>query len=215
METIIRDSNGYININRFEKVKGLVEPEITKIQKKYDDEFYALIASGAKKPIRKSITPYQIKCMLYKVLQDIEKVDNSIGLKLTRQQLLQGFNDFLDLVAWVNGICPFVPSKQIFIAFMGITPTVYNTLLTSGDLEQKEAVETIENAIIDLSLEAGGSGISGEKTIQFRMQAKGSAGHSVSLATPVDNILDKAVNQLSPADYSNVLAGIIGETVKK
>ena len=59
------------------------------------------------------------------------------------------FSDFLELVSWLNEFGTFIPSKQIFSAFTGISSTAYTYLMTDGDSEQKEAILAIENFLVD------------------------------------------------------------------
>jgi hypothetical protein len=118
------------------------------------------------------------------------------------------FSDFLELVSWLNEFGTFIPSKQIFSAFSGISSTAYTYLMTDGDDEQKEAMFAIENFLIDMNMEAATNGIAKERTTEFRLRAK-NAGHGVRTSTVADDIIDKADDIMSQADYNRLLGSVI------
>ena len=119
------------------------------------------------------------------------------------------FSDFLELVSWLNEFGTFIPSKQIFSAFSGISSTAYTYLMTDGDSEQREAILAIENFLVDMNMEAATNGLAKERTTEFRMKARGSAGHGIRTATTVDDIVDNAKDVMSQADYNRLLGSVI------
>ena len=208
-EILIYAENGFPIEDRLGKVKEALGEVFHEMQYKYSAEYLDLISRGAKKVTMKTISPYTMKCELYRALAQFKSIDNSIANEATAEQIMTIFSDFLELVSWLNEYGIFIPSKQIFSAFSGITPTAYTYLMTDGDSEQREAILAVENFLIDMNMEAASQGMAKERTTEFRMKARGSAGHGIRTATPVDDIVDNAKEVMSQADYNRLLSGIV------
>lgn len=209
IETMIYAENGFPIEDRLGKVKEVLEPIFEGLREKYLGEYYEAIERGAKKVVPKVISPYTIKCELYRALAQFKTIDNSIANEATADQLMRLFSDFLELVSWLNEYGTFIPSKQIFSAFSGISATAYTYLMTDGDDEQKQAIFTIENFLVDMNMEAASQGMAKERTTEFRLKARGSAGHGIRTATTIDDIVDNAKDVMSQADYNRMLVGIV------
>jgi hypothetical protein len=179
------------------------------LKAKYWQEYLDMVERGAKKVALKTISPYTMKCELYRALAQFKSIDNSIANEATAEQIMRLFSDFLELVSWLNEFGTFIPSKQIFSAFSGISPTAYTYLMTDGDSEQKEAILAVENFLVDMNMEAASQGMAKERTTEFRMKARGSAGHGIRTATTIDDIVDNAKDVMSQADYNRMLVGIV------
>ena len=209
IETMIFAENGFPIEDRLGKVKETLEPIFEGLREKYLGEYYEAIERGAKKVVLQTISPYTMKCELYRALAQFKSIDNSIANEATAEQIMRLFSDFLELVSWLNEFGTFIPSKQIFSAFSGISPTAYTYLMTDGDSEQKEAILAVENFLVDMNMEAASQGMAKERTTEFRMKARGSAGHGIRTATTVDDIIDKSGDIMSQADYNRMLVGIV------
>ena len=209
IETMIYAENGFPLEDRLGKVRDILGAKFHELNERYLAEYNTMIENGAKRPVLKTIQPYTIKCELYKALAQFKPIDNTVANNLTADQIMTIFSDFLELVSWINEYGIFVPSKQIFSAFSGITPTAYTYLMTDGDEEQREAILAVENFLVDMNMEAASQGIAKERTTEFRMKARGSAGHGIRTATPVDDIVDDAKDVMSQADYNRLLGSII------
>ena len=208
IETMIYAENGFPIEDRLGKVKELLEGTFEAKKEQYLEEYAELVARGAKKATMKTISPYTMKCELYRALAQFKSIDNSIANEATAEQIMRLFSDFLELVSWLNEFGTFIPSKQIFSAFSGISSTAYTYLMTDGDDEQKEAMFAIENFLIDMNMEAATNGIAKERTTEFRLRAK-NAGHGVRTSTVADDIIDKADDIMSQADYNRLLGSVI------
>jgi hypothetical protein len=208
IETMIYADNGFPLEDRLGKVKELLEVTFEAKKEQYLEEYAELVARGAKKATMKTISPYTMKCELYRALAQFKSIDNSIANEATAEQIMRLFSDFLELVSWLNEFGTFIPSKQIFSAFSGISTTAYTYLMTDGDDEQKEAMFSIENFLIDMNMEAATNGIAKERTTEFRLRAK-NAGHGVRTSTVADDIIDKADDIMSQADYNRLLGSVI------
>lgn len=208
-ETLVFAENGFPIEDRLGKVKEALEPMFTDLKEKYWQEYLDMVDRGAKKVALKTISPYTMKCELYRALAQFKSIDNSIANEATAEQIMRLFSDFLELVSWLNEFGTFIPSKQIFSAFSGISPTAYTYLMTDGDSEQKEAILAVENFLVDMNMEAASQGMAKERTTEFRMKARGSAGHGIRTATTVDDIVDNAKEVMSQADYNRLLGSVI------
>jgi hypothetical protein len=207
-ETLVFAENGFPIEDRLGKVKEALGALLYEKKDRFIAEYNDERASGNKKAKMKEISPYTIKCELYKVLAQFKSIDNSIANEATAEQIMRLFSDFLELVSWLNEFGTFIPSKQIFSAFSGISSTAYTYLMTDGDDEQKEAMFAIENFLIDMNMEAATNGIAKERTTEFRLRAK-NAGHGVRTSTVADDIIDKADDIMSQADYNRLLGSVI------
>lgn len=209
IEILVFAENGFPIEDRLGKVKQALEPMFTDLKEKYWQEYLDMVERGAKKVALKTISPYTMKCELYRALAQFKSIDNSIANEATAEQIMRLFSDFLELVSWLNEFGTFIPSKQIFSAFSGISSTAYTYLMTDGDSEQKEAILAIENFLVDMNMEAATNGLAKERTTEFRMKARGSAGHGIRTATTVDDIVDNAKDVMSQADYNRLLGSVI------
>ena len=208
-EMLIFAENGFPIEDRLGKVKETLEEAFEAKKEQYLEEYAEMVARGAKKVTLKTISPYTMKCELYKALAQFKTIDNSIANEATAEQIMRLFSDFLELVSWLNEYGTFIPSKQIFSAFSGISPTAYTYLMTDGDSEQKEAILAVENFLVDMNMEAASQGMAKERTTEFRMKARGSAGHGIRTATIVDDVVDNAKDVMSQADYQRLLGSVI------
>ena len=211
IETMIFAENGFPIEDRLGKVKETLEPIFEEIKQRYLEEYYGAIEKGAKKVTLKVISPYTMKCQIYKALSQFKTIENNVANDATAEQIMQIFADFLEFVSWLNEYGAFIPTKQIFSAFSGISPTAYTYLMTDGDSEQREAILAVDNFLVDMQMEAASQGMAKERTTEFRMRARGSAGHGVRVATAVDDIVDKAKDVMSQADYNRLLGSIVAQ----
>lgn len=209
LETLVFAENGFPIEDRLGKVKETLEPIFEDIKQRYLEEYYSAIEKGAKKVTLKVISPYTMKCQIYKALSQFKTIDNNVANEATAEQIMQIFADFLEFVSWLNEYGTFIPSKQIFSAFSGISPTAYTYLMTDGDSEQREAILAVDNFLVDMQMEAASQGMAKERTTEFRMRARGTAGHGVRVATAVDDIVDNAKDVMSQADYNRLLGSVI------
>ena len=209
IETLVFAENGFPIEDRLGKVKEALEPIFKGLNEKYLADYAYKTSRGAKKVVLQTISPYTMKCELYRALAQFKSIDNSIANEATAEQIMRLFSDFLELVSWLNEFGTFIPSKQIFSAFSGISPTAYTYLMTDGDSEQKEAILAVENFLVDMNMEAASQGMAKERTTEFRMKARGSAGHGIRTATTVDDIVDNAKDVMSQADYNRLLGSVI------
>lgn len=209
IETMIFAENGFPIEDRLGKIKECLSEDFEKKKREYYEEYVKILRTGARKAWLKTISPYVMKGELYRVLSQFKSIDNSIATEATAEQIMRIFGDFLDLVSWLNEYGNFIPSKQIFFAFSGISPTAYSYLMTDGDEEQKEAILAVENFLVDMNMEAASQGIAREKTTEFRLRAKGSSGHGIRTATKLDDIVDDAKDIMSQADYQRLLGSVI------
>ena len=209
IETIIYAENGFPIEDRLGKVKETLEPIFEDIKQRYIEEYYGAIEKGAKKATLKVISPYTMKCQIYKALSQFKTIENNVANEATAEQIMQIFADFLEFVSWLNEYGTFIPTKQIFSAFSGISPTAYTYIMTDGDSEQREAILAVDNFLVDMQMEAASQGMAKERTTEFRMRARGSAGHGIRTATAVDDIVDDAKGIMSQADYNRLLGSIV------
>lgn len=209
MEILMFAENGFPIEDRLGKVKEALEPTFNDLNEKYLADYEYKTSRGAKKVVLQTISPYTMKCELYRALAQFKPIDNTIANEATAEQIMSLFADFLELVSWLNEYGTFIPSKQIFSAFSGISTTAYTYLMTDGDSEQKEAILAIENFLVDMNMEAATNGLAKERTTEFRMKARGSAGHGIRTATTVDDIVDNAKDVMSQADYQRLLGSVI------
>ena len=209
IETLVFAENGFPIEDRLGKVKETLEPIFNDLNEKYLADYEYKTSRGAKKVVLQTISPYTMKCELYRALAQFKSIDNSIANEATAEQIMRLFSDFLELVSWLNEFGTFIPSKQIFSAFSGISPTAYTYLMADGTEEQREAISAVENFLVDMNMEAASQGMAKERTTEFRMKARGSAGHGIRTATTVDDIVDNAKDVMSQADYNRLLGSVI------
>lgn len=205
--------NGFPKENRFEKVKEILDPVFKEYKKKYWKDYQDMLAKGSQKAFFRKISPYILKCELYKALAQLPSIENSVATNATSEQITTTFSDFISLITWLNEFNNFVPTKQIFCAFSGISAMAYTYLLTDGDTDQKAAIQAVDDFLIDMNMDAASQGITNVQMTKFRMQARGSAGHSVRTASKLDDIVDNAKEVMSQSDYSRLLGNIVEQAL--
>ena len=208
-ETMIFAENGFPIEDRLGKVKETLGELLYEKKERFIAEYIAEKSGGNKKAKLKEISPFTIKCELYKALSQFKTIDNTIANEATAEQIMRLFSDFLELVSWLNEYGTFIPSKQIFSAFSGISPTAYTYLMTDGDSEQKEAILAVENFLVDMNMEAASQGMAKERTTEFRMRVKGMAGHGLRTSNVVDDIVEKIGDVKSQAEYNHILDSVV------
>ena len=209
IETMIYAENGFPIEDRLCEVKTALTILLDVKKKRFEDEYELEKKNGNKKAKLKEISPYTIKCEFYKVMSKFKTIDNSVANNATADQIMMIFSDFLELVSWLNEYGTFIPSKQIFSAFSGISPTAYTYLMTDGDSEQKEAILAVENFLVDMNMEAASQGMAKERTTEFRLRTKGNAGHGLRVSNVADDIVEKLGEVKSQAEYNHMLGSIV------
>jgi hypothetical protein len=81
--------------------------------------------------------------------------------------------------------------------------------MTDGDEEQKSAIMRVESYLQDMLMDSSAQGVTKERTTEFRMRTKGIYGHNTRTTTAIDDVIDKADDIMSQADYNRLLGSVI------
>ena len=96
IETMIFADNGFPLEDRLGKVKETLEPIFEDIKQRYLEEYYGAIEKGAKKVTLKVISPYTMKCQIYKALSQFKTIENNVANEATAEQIMQIFQVLAD-----------------------------------------------------------------------------------------------------------------------
>lgn len=121
---------------------------------------------------------YRFGTQLYSKLKSFGSLSVQDINDITCEQVEANFDAFLQLIAHYNLTFEFVPNKQLFCAFMGITNSVYVSLLNSDDPEMRNLMNGIDDAILYFGLSASENGNADGKAVYNRISAHG-VGHDV------------------------------------
>lgn len=209
IRTTIFAENGFPIEDRLGEIKEKLGKTFNDKMQQYRDDYEKAKSEGAKKVTLKTLSAFIIRGEVYKALAQFKMIDNDIANEATAEQITMIFCDFLELVSWLNEFGVFIPTKPIFYAFSGISAASYDYLMSDGDDEQKSAISSIENFLLDMTMEAASQGIVKERTTEFRLRARGSAGHGVRVATSVDDVIENAKSIMTQSEYTRMLGSIV------
>lgn len=101
-----------------------------------------------------------------------------VSPKYTSTNLALAFDKFKEVVADINIVQPFNPTKQNFCQYLGITVATYNSYLKARENDMRETAEAIEDYLIDCTLTSAQYGLIKESTSLYRMRAE-KQGHAI------------------------------------
>jgi hypothetical protein len=139
----------------------------------------------------------------------------TVGI-LTVDMVMPLISAFKRLIAQINNKTIFIPTKQNFCEFIGITSGQYDFLLCKVDIQNNiskqseisQAMETIQSYLFDMSTTGAEQGLQKERSTIFRMKAK-KEGLAVSEVKNEQNIINLIGNNTlelkSPEEYMAAL----------
>lgn len=148
--------------------------------------------------LKKQELEYDLKYQLDKLKKELEVDDNMTNAKLmlaisnpnlkfgiqkkySAEELMIIFQKYKELVAMLSELEEFVPSKENFSAFAGISTVTYNQYKVCNDPSIVETMEVIDDYIKELNLEMSQKRRLDSYTTIFRMKAS----HGMVEAQPV------------------------------
>lgn len=159
-------------INQIQKeTKEILLPEI----KKKMEETTNLIVTLLKE--KGDLNNVQIMSLIAR--RSIVDIANVSNISYTPQEILAGFNLYLEMINKINDIKPFPPTVESFCAFIGISRTTYNNWLV--DYEKKSAMEYIHSYLLGVLATGGLTGEMKEISSMFLQKTMG----KVEQVTPI------------------------------
>ena len=125
-------------------------------------------------------------CNYHLVIIEIMSYDNDFDSTRTRdfnsgQEVLYCFRLFQALIGKINRHMTFIPTKENFCMFMGWTAKTYQRMVSESSDEVKEAMEVVNDYLVEAMLSAGMSGKTNTTITKFRSQVAGE--HGLNLVT--------------------------------
>lgn len=160
-------------------------------------------AAEKKKALKAS---YRLKTRFSAVCGEFVPLKNKDVEQIDAEGVFSVIGAFKTLIADINDRALFVPSKQSFAEFAGITTGQYDSLLyLSADDDIRTYMETLNSYIYDLQSNSAEQGIQKERSTSSRLKAK-REGLSIEEAKPAPNnyFINNAIIK-SPDDYRNAL----------
>ncbi len=179
-----------------EESKNILLPEL----KKKMEETTELIVDLLKD---KDLNNIQIMSMIAK--RSVIDIANVGNISYTPQEILAGFNLYLEMINKINNIKTFPPTVESFCAFIGISRTTYNSWLV--DYEKKGVMEYIHSYLLGVLATGGLTGEFKEISSMFLQKTMG----KVEQATPmvvkheVTTNIDDIKSQLSALKRENII----------
>ena len=182
-----------------EESKELLMPEIKKKMEETTDLIVNLLNSkGAEK-----VNNIQILSLIARrSLLDIASAGN---ISYTPQEILAGFNLYLDMINKINEIKIYPPTIESFTAFMGISRVTYNNWLV--DYEKKNVMEYIHSYLLGVLATGGLTGEFKEISSMFLQKTMGKVEQTqpIMVKHEVTTNVDEIKNQLSALKKKNII----------
>ena len=112
--------------------------------------------------------------------------------QFTKDTVLQALQRFQYLIMVLNEYEVTAPSKELFCSFIGWSTSAYESILNS-DGELKEAIEIVEDYLVDVSMTMAQNKRITASVAKFRNQVSGKHGHSL--------VTKKEEHEVQKADY--------------
>ncbi len=107
-------------------------------------------------------------------LRTLMSEKNLVGIspKYSNVELAILFDYYKDFISKINEKTRYLPTKQNFCSFIGISTQTYDKYKTSEDSERREIIQKIEDYITDIMLSSAQKGDIREVTTMFRTKAE-------------------------------------------
>lgn len=99
------------------------------------------------------------------------EVANAGNITYSPQEIMTGFNLYLEMINRINNIKKFPPTVESFTAFMGISRTTYNNWLV--DIEKKDVMDYIHSYLLGVLAVGGLTGEVKEISSMFLAKTMG------------------------------------------
>lgn len=135
-------------------------------------------------------------------LVDIASAGN---ISYTPQEILAGFNLYLEMINKINEIKPFPPTVESFSTFMGISRATYNNWLV--DYEKKSAMEFIHSYLLGVLATGSLTGETKEISSMFLQKTMGKVEQTqpIMVKHEVTTNIDDIKNQLNALKGQNII----------
>lgn len=130
----------------------------------------------SKNDIMPIIQPIKVTMLFNKLLRKYKPMTESEAKTVEPEEYLEAFGYYSDIIAYINDYINFMPSKQTFSAFVNITSSTYNKLLTETRFAQ--VFGSIEDSMVDTNYYASQTGMVDSKTTLAKLETK-DAGHNL------------------------------------
>lgn len=130
----------------------------------------------SKNDIMPIIQPIKVTMLFNKLLRKYKPMTESEATTIEPEEYLEAFGYYSDIIAHINDYINFMPSKQTFSAFVNITSTTYNKLLT--ETRYAQVFGSIEDSMVDTNYYASQTGMVDSKTTLAKLETK-DAGHNL------------------------------------
>ena len=126
---------------------AVTRPKIEIIKKSMSEYILSLQKEMKEKAYWKKQPGWSIKLKsrLNSVLRAYKPRLNDESLSLSSDELQDIFEEFMELVSWLNETCNYIPTKQDFCAYAEITVASFNAILSSGTEEQSLVLGEVDS----------------------------------------------------------------------
>ena len=162
--------------------KGKTDKIIQQLNSEYFDKMEELDTYGImdeefkKKKNYVPLSAMKISTRLNEMLRAYRPLSLSDVRELALDTLQSGFIAFMRLISHINKFVVFVPSKQLFSAFIGITTKSYNIIREEPAF--MDILDSVEDYLLDQNFVSSQSGLSKENSTITKITARG-VGHDV------------------------------------
>lgn len=123
---------------------------------------------------------------VHPIITEIISCDNDFDSTRYRDfsngnEVIYCFRIFQALISRINRYTFFLPTKENFCMFMGWTAKTYQRMMNESSEEVKEAMEVVNDYLVEAMLSAGMQGKTSASLTKFRTQVAGE--HGLSLVT--------------------------------
>ena len=157
-----------------EKNKQLSEIKAELVKKEYQDNLTNYLEEKLYELQNKMIKTEAGQEMSIIEIKDLISQKNVIGLspKYNNTEIAILFDYYKRFIKQINNKIAYLPTKEDFCSFAGISTTMYNNWKRSEDAERREIIQMIDDYLVDIHLTMAQHGDIKEITSIFRAKSE-------------------------------------------
>lgn len=182
-----------------EETKSLLMPQLRNKM----EETTNLIVDLLKEKGESKVNNIQIMSMIAR--RSLVDIANACNNSYSAQEILAGFNLYLDMINKINEIKQFPPTVESFCSFLGISRMTYNNWLV--DYDKKSAMEYIHSYLLGVLATGGLTGELREISSMFiqKTMGKTEATTPIMVKHEVTTNIDDIQSQLEALKGKNII----------
>lgn len=207
-----RDEKDFAKHELVKKIQEETKEDLLPTIQKKTKELTSYIVELLKNKGEDNVNNIQIMSLIaQKSILEIATVND---LRYTPQEIMIGFNLYLDMINKINEIKKFPPTVESFCVFLGISRTTYNNWLV--DYDKKSVMDFIHSYLLGVLATGGLTGEVKEISAMYQQKVMGKveAQQPITVKHEVKTNIDDIQKQLEALKKDNIIVDAEFEEVK-